>query len=381
MATSDIEIAAVVIDNGSGYIKAGLAGEDAPKTCFPSIVGKSRVQGISIAMDQRDTFVGNEAYEKRGTLNISQPIQNGLIVDWEGAEKIWHHCYFNELKVPPEEHPCLLTETPLNTPNNRESMTELVFEVFTVPSFFIASQAVLALYSSGKTTGIVLDSGDSVTHTVPIYEGYSLPHAIMKVDIGGRDLTNYLMKLLKESGISFSSLAEVDLVRTIKEKTCYVANNYQEEIKFFAENSSKDVNYMLPDGSVVTLNEQQFKCPEALFQPSLLDKDLPGVHEMLYQSIMKCDPEIRRDIIDNVVLAGGSTLFAKMKERVVKEIGELGSSLKAKSEWNAAGPAERKYSVWIGGSILSSLSTFQAMWITEKEYSEIGPSVVHRKCF
>lgn len=381
MATSDIEIAAVVIDNGSGYIKAGLAGEDAPKTNFPSIVGKSKVLGISVAMDQRDTFVGEEAYEKRGTLNISNPIQNGLIVDWEGAEKIWRHCYYNELKVPPEEHPCLLTETPLNTAKNRESMTELVFEVFTVPSFFIASQAVLALYSSGRTTGIMLDSGHSVTHTVPIYEGYSLPHAIMKIDIGGKDLTEYLMKLLKESGISFSAMAEMDLVRDIKEKTCYVANNYNDELKFFQENSSKDVNYYLPDGSVVTLNEQQFKCPEALFQPSLLDKDLPGVHEMLYQSIMKCDPEIRKDIIDNVVLAGGSTLFPKMKERVVKEIGELGSSLKSKNEWDALAPAEREFSVWIGGSILSSLSTFQAMWITEKEYSEIGPSVVHRKCF
>jgi len=379
MATADIEIAAVVIDSGSGYIKAGLAGEDAPKVCFPSIVGKTKVSGISIAMDQRDTFVGNEAYEKRGILDVSYPIQNGLIKDWEGMEKIWHHSYYNELKVPPEEHPCLLTETPLNTMKHREKMVQSMFEVFNVPSFFAASQAVLALYSSGKTTGTVVDSGYGVTHVVPIYEGYSLPHSIMKIDIGGKDLTEYLMKLLVQNGISFSSMAELDIVRDIKEKTCFIALDYEKELSLFSENSSKDVNYVLPDGNVVTLSDQQFKCPEALFQPSLLDKDLPGVHEMLYQAIMKCDPEIRKDITNQVVLAGGSTLFTGFKERLIKEIGPLASNIRPINNWTVMAPAERKFSIWIGGSILSSLSTFQAMWINEKEYNEAGVNIVHRK--
>lgn len=379
MATADIEIAAVVIDSGSGYIKAGLAGEDAPKVCFPSIVGKTKVSGISIAMDQRDTFVGTEAYDKRGILDISYPIQNGLIQDWEGMEKIWHHSYYNELKVPPEEHPCLLTETPLNTMKNREKMVQVMFEVFNVPSFFAASQAVLALYSSGKTTGVVVDSGFGVTHVVPIYEGYSLPHSIMKVDLGGKDLTEYLMKLLIQNGISFSSMAELDVVRDIKEKTCYVAYEFEKELKFFGENSSKDVNYVLPDGNIVTLNDQQFKCPEALFQPSLLDKDAPGIHEMLYQAIMKCDPEIRKDITNQVILAGGSTLFTGFKERLIREISELAPGLRNQNLWTVMAPAERKYSIWIGGSILSSLSTFQAMWINEKEYNEVGVNIVHKK--
>jgi len=377
MASAD-EIAAVVIDNGSGMCKAGVAGEDAPKACFPSIVGKPKMPGIMVGMDQKDTYVGEEAQSKRGVLKLNYPIEHGIITSWDDMEKIWHHCYFNELRVPPEEHPALLTEAPMNPKVNRERMTQIFFETFNVPSFYVSVQAVLSLYASGRTTGIVLDSGDGVTHTVPIYEGYALPHAIMRIDLAGRDLTEYMMKLLLEVGHSFSSSAEREIVRDIKEKVCYVALDFDAELKASQESASKDVQYTLPDGNIVTVGNQQFRCPEALFQTAKLGKEFPGIHELTFQSIMKCDVDVRKELYNNIVMSGGTTMFTGIAERVNKEIVALApSTMKIK----VVAPAERKFSVWIGGSILSSLSTFQTMWITKSEFEESGPTIVHRKCF
>lgn len=320
----------------------------------------------------------------RGLLKLRYPMEHGIVTNWEDMETLWNHTY-SELKVKaPEQHPVLLTEPPLNPRKNREKAAEIFFESINAPSLFVCMQAVLSLYASGRTTGVVLDSGDGVTHVVPIYEGFSIPQGIMRNDLAGRDVTEYLQLLLRRSGHNFHTSAEKEIVKNIKETACYVFDSpfdpKKEEILFEAENRAKHSHqpYKLPDGNTIEIGAERFLAPEILFRPELVGEEYVGVHQLLTNAILKTDLDLRRTLYSKIVLSGGSTLFKGFGERLLNEVKQLAPrDIKIK----ISAPQERKYSTWIGGSILASLPTFKNMLITREEYEEEGVSIIHKKTF
>ena len=378
MSTPSVDTTALVIDNGTGTIKAGIAGDDAPRSVFKTIVGKPKMPGIMVGLDQKDVYIGDEAKEKKGVLKLDCPIERGIIKDWDDMEKVWNHTIYQEMKTTPEEQAILLTEPPLNPKENREKTTQIMFEYFHVPCLYIGIQAVLSLYASGRTTGLVVDSGEGVTHTVPVYEGFAVPHAIPRVPVAGSDLTQYFQELLKKLGYSFTTPDDIEGVAWLKEHVCQVALDYETTLREAAESKALERKEVLPDGNtVVIVGIERCQVPEVLFQPELAGKKYDGIHKCTDESIKKCDQDIRKDLYKNIVLAGGSTMFPMMGERLKKEIKKLSPS----TEVNTFAPAERRFSVWIGGSIVASLSTFSAMYITRTEYEADGAPIVHRQCF
>jgi len=291
-----------VIDNGSGFCKAGFSNEQYPRAVFPSVVGRPRHQE-AMMHEYRDHYIGGEAQSMRGVLTLKYPLEHGIVLNWDDMESIWSYTY-DQLRVESQDFPVLLTEAPLNPKFNRERMLQIMFETFNVPCLYVAVQAVMALYSTGRTTGTVFDCGDGVSHTVPVYEGYWLPHATQRMNLAGRDLTRYMNRILTERGYSFTTTAEMEIIRDIKEKLAYVALDFERELEKSETSNKCEELYMLPDGQSIHVANERFRCPEVLFNPSMLGLDIVGIHESIYKCITKCDVDIRKDLLENILLSG-----------------------------------------------------------------------------
>lgn len=367
----------IIIDVGGGMVKAGKAGEDAPSHVFPAVVGKPKHLGIMVGMGQSDAYVGDEALAKIGILKLSYPVQHGGVTDWEAFNHVLRHTFYDALRVAPENHPVLLAVAPLTSPADMENMGRILFETFNCPACYIADQAKLSLSATGRTSGTVVDIGDEVSFVVPICDGVAISTAITQIDIGGRNLTEFLSQLLSEKGSFFSNAAEKQILRDIKEKLCYVALGFDAE-KNRAETSDEvEMTYELPDGLEISLGVERFQCPEALFQPSFINKFEKGLHYSIVDSVTKCDAALRNALYGNIVLTGGSSLFKGITEKLQKELAVLAPS---GVNVSVIAPPERQFIAWMGGSKLVSQSAFLSKWVTSTEYGKEGPSVVNRKC-
>ncbi|XP_058391293.1 actin-related protein T1 [Diceros bicornis minor] len=371
-----LDMPAVIFDNGSGLCKAGLSGELGPRHVFSPVMGHPKFNMLLSEANQKKYFVGDKALYKYETLHLHYPIERGLVTEWDDMEKLWKYLFEWELGVKPCQQPVLMVEPSLNPRETREKMAEMMFETFNVPAFYLSNHAVVALYASASVTGLVVDSGDGVTCTVPIFEGYSLPHAVTKLYVAGTDITEHLTRVLLATGSTFPCILNKALVNDIKEKLCYVALEPEKKLCKRPEEVLRE--YKLPDGNVIHIGDQLYQVPEILFAPDQLGIHNPGLSKMVSISIMKCDIDIQKNLFAEIVLSGGTTLFPGLEERLMKELEQLasrGTPIKI-----TASP-DRCFSAWIGASIVTSLSSFKQMWITSADFMEFGTYVVQRKCF
>jgi len=344
----------IIFDIGSYKCKAGYSGEVAPRSIFRTVVGKKK----GSYHGNLPFFVGDEALEQKYPLKY--PIENGIITGWDEVEQILIYTFNHLLKINPENHSMLMTGDLYQPKANYEKLKQVIFECFKVPKLFIANQALLPLIASGSNTGLVVDIGDSICRTIPIYEGFIIKDAISSLNFSGKDLNKYFMKMINERG--YTEIGN-EIVRDIKEKHGYISLNYEDEMK----SQQLEKMYSLPDGQVVTLGNELFRCPEALFQPSVLEKESVGIHEAIYNSLMQCQSEVSNEMIKNIILSGGSTLFPGFPERIKKEL----ENLMPGRNIHVIAPPSRKISAWQGGSILSMLPTFQNnMWTNLQDYEE-----------
>ncbi|KAL6058307.1 Actin, aortic smooth muscle [Balamuthia mandrillaris] len=363
--------AALVIDVGSSCLYAGHAGGNLTHI-VPSLVGRPKFQLLSVGSSSKGEYVGGKAQHMRHLLSLAYPVQNGVVRNWDDMELLWRHCFYGQLRVFPEEHPVLLTEAIHNPLANREKMVQLMFETFEVPATYVASQPLLVMMAEDVSTGLSLCIGDGVLQAMPLYEHYILEHGTRRKDLAGSALTDFLRELLLERGHDHTSTtAEREVIREIKERMCYVALDFEAEMSKAAMTIECEKSYELPDGQVITLGNERFRCAEPLFQPNkLLDTDMltDGVHKIVYDAVMQCPIDTRKDLLSNIVVAGGTSMLPGFEERLVKELTAL---LRANSVC-------KQHSVFYGGSALCSLSTFEDRWLDKETYEEYGPAVGHQ---
>lgn len=369
----------IVIDNGTGYIKAGYSGEDAPKIVMPTVMSiiESQEQGKSKTM-----YSGADIDLKTPEVPLIFPIDRGMIKsteqDWECMSFVWEHIIKNLMQEELNSANVLITDSILNTRENRQRMASVFFDTLGVNSLGILPAPVLSLFSIGKTRGIVVDVGCGLTSIVPIFEGYALPHAIHKIPLAGYDITTFIHQKLS----AYLKPTQMFLSRNIAEDMTVVPLKYNKGQVLLSEDKRY---YELPGGKIINIEQDILaNAAEILFKPSIVEQNIKGLPEQIIESIMKCDNDLRPDMYGNIVLSGGASMMKGFYERIEKDVrgrleGVSGNDIKMYAD------SFRQHAAWIGGSMLASLSTFGQFMVIKKEEWEndpnMRPSLIHKYSF
>ncbi|CAK62550.1 unnamed protein product (macronuclear) [Paramecium tetraurelia] len=364
----------MIIDMGSSQIKAGFGGEDKPKVIFNSYIGRPKVKALS-ATNSQELYVGNQITDSiRGNMKIKYPYQKGIIKDMNDMDQLWKYT-FQELHSNPKECPILLTEPSFSSQIQKMEIAKQFFENYDCPALFFAVSGIVSLFASGKTTGVILDVGDTVSQSIPIYDGFYIQHSAQRVDLAGRDVTDNLNNLLRRSGYIFTKSAELEIIKKIKEKRCFLSPTMIAEEKFQEERKIKD-QYMLPDNNTIEISYEKQRAPEILMSPEKYGLELNSIPEILANSIQKVDLDLRKSLYNEIVLTGGTSLMQGFPERLIGEVKRLIPKDAKVKIW---APPERITLCWQGGSILSKLASFKSMWILKKEFEDEGERILIKK--
>ena len=352
---------AVVFDFGSLITKFGLSFEEEPKTIL-SVVSRSPSSGIVTKIDEKPK-VGIETVD-----HLRHPIDHGIVTSFDDLETLMHYCWYTELKVAPEDHPLVVADGIVGPKANREKLTQIAFEHFNVPAFHTTIQHEFSMfYHCGQGTGVVLDLGAGVTWAVPLYQGYALPHAFVRLDLAGNNLD-----VIMEHMVDEKCAIDRKTARQLKEKYGYVCGlNYAAEVHLAMESPDLDKTVTLDDGNVVTLSKERFECCEALFQPQRYGFGQQGIHENIYNACMKCDVEIRKDLFSNVIVTGGASKFRFLKDRLQSELSQLTNCAVNVEVIDSNSP-------WKGAAKFASSENFDSLCLSKEQYDESGPSAIFR---
>lgn len=397
---------AIVIDNGSGFTKLGFAGNNQPQFVIPTAVGIREKPGDqrvgTSSLEDYDCYVGEEALNKAG-YSVKYPIRHGFINDWDLMERFWSRCIFKYLQSDPEDHIFLLTEAPMNTPESRETIAEIMFESFNVQGLYIANQAVLALAASWLATaekrtltGTVVDSGDGVTNVIPVVEGYVIGSQIRQIPVAGRDVTHFIQTLIRERGeTGVPTEKSLDFARQIKEQMCYVCPDLVHEFGKYDKEPSKwrkqftGLNSVTQRQFTIDVGYERFLAPELFFHPEFANSDYyESTSSVVDKVIQSCPIDNRRGLYKNIVLSGGSTLFKDFDKRLKRDVQRIvDARLKAVpcdgstqikpqpiSVQVVSHPMQH-YAVWFGGSLIANTADFYTLCHTKEEYNEHGPQI------
>jgi len=400
---------ACVIDNGTGYTKMGFAGNTEPQFIIPTIIATLEGKGQQKAATQKkgvedlDFYIGDEALQVSKTYSTFYPVRHGQVENWTHMEFFWEQCIFKYLRAEPEDHYFLLTEPPLNAPENREYTAEIMFESFNVPGLYIAVQAVLALAASWTSknvkertlTGTVIDSGDGVTHVIPVAEGYVIGSSIKHIPLAGRDITSFLQTLMRERNEPIPPAESLEVAKRVKEQYSYVCPDIVKEFTRYDNEPEKWFKAYEGKNSVTNkpytceVGYERFLGPEIFFNPEIFSENfLTPLPKIVDDTIQTCPIDVRRGLYKNIVLSGGSTMFKDFGKRLQRDVkrsvdwrierSEKLSGGKLKSvplEVNVISHHMQRYAVWFGGSMLASTPEFYKVCHTKKAYDEEGPSI------
>jgi len=394
----------IVLDNGSGYLKAGFSNKTTPEVCIPALVGReilrygekidlNKIKETKSKSDQKkmikqlikerhlkEIMIGDEIIGFRSLLDLSHPVSEGVITDEEDLFRLWDYTITKKLGIEdPSDKKIIVTEAPLNPLDNKLKIFEILFEKIGVGAINVEPQAKCSLFAEGIDTGIVLDSGDGVTHCIPVSDGAILKHSIERMDIAGRHVTEYLVRLLQKKGYAFNSSADFDFVRELKEKYCFVSNDIENDRLLERTTTFYNSYHLLPDESRIRISDEKFEAPEILFNPSLIGKEYDGIPEMMMKSINNCPIDSRAGLYGGIVLSGANTLFPGFASRIENEIKKLykqsalklAKEKKIKINIHVIDSPKRKYSVFYGATIIANHynnSSNDDYWITREEW-------------
>ncbi|KAK2962607.1 putative Actin [Blattamonas nauphoetae] len=365
-------IKTIVLDNGSGYMKAGLANDAAPAVIEPTLIGSTKHQSVLFAPQQKSVFVGNEAYEKKGDLFLRYPIEHGHIRNWEDMETIWKEIFSQKLFCDPSKSRILVSSHPLCERANKEKLTERLFEEFKIPNLYVANSAILCIYATGTTSGLVVESGEGVTYSAPVHNGYYITEAVSRMNVAGKEITNYFARLLSESGHQFTSASDLETVKQIKENQCFFRSPTH-------QNPRDKSKFILPDGSSIQLGNERHEAAEVLYNPLLVGQECDGLGGMVASSLLSSPLDTRQNLALNIVVNGGTSRAEGFEERLKSELETKLSKTHPQLSFTIKVSENREIGAWIGGSVLASSMQDDA-WMSKHEYQEYGAHYVHQKC-